>query len=66
MSENELPELETVCRKCGGQGRGGVGVTEACGLCDGSGYELTEFGEKVLSLVRRRFRGLFDELVRGR
>jgi hypothetical protein len=62
----DLPELEIRCRKCDGRGRHGPGgVRERCGLCDGSGYETTEFGEKVLILMRRRFRLLFKELISG-
>jgi hypothetical protein len=72
MSENErkgaaapetLPELESRCRKC--EGRGRHGSDGQCGLCGGSGYELTEFGQKVLALMRHRFRPLFRELVSG-
>jgi hypothetical protein len=53
-----IPELETRCRRCDGRGRWGSDGT--CGLCGGSGYELTEFGQKVLRLVRRRFCPLFS------
>lgn len=60
----QLPDLEIVCAACGGRGARSRGQ-EPCGLCDGSGYELTEFGEKVLSLTRHRFRPLFRELVSG-
>jgi len=72
MSENErkeeeaqaqLPELETRCRKC--EGRGRWGFEGRCGLCGGSGYELTLFGKKVLALMRHRFRALFRELISG-
>jgi hypothetical protein len=55
MSENErkevaaletLPELETVCTRCRGK-------WPDCHYCGGTGYTLTEFGEKVLSFVLR-------------
>ena len=71
MSDNEkkeetavekLPELETVCTKCVGSGVG-RGVGGRCVLCNGSGYELTEFGERVLHLMRHNFRPLFKELI---
>jgi hypothetical protein len=69
MAENEkkevtaLPELEARCRRC--EGRGRWGSDGRCGLCGGSGYETTEFGEKVLVLMRHRFRPLFTELING-
>jgi hypothetical protein len=71
MAENEkkeevrldkLPELEICCRKCGGDGTSGRSG-HPCALCGGSGYETTEFGERVLSLLRHHFRPLFRELI---
>jgi hypothetical protein len=51
-----LPELETPCDYCKGEGGG----TEAsqwhdCPFCNG-GYVPTAFGEKVLSLIRHNLR----------
>jgi hypothetical protein len=60
----DLPELETVCRKCRGRATGD-GSGGKCVLCGGSGYETTEFGEKVVRLMRHRFRPLFRELISG-
>ena len=69
MSENErkdevgpesLPELEHRCSRCNGRGR--WGSDGECGLCDGTGYELTEFGKKVMRLMHRRFRALLREI----
>jgi len=68
MSENEadvlreLPELEKKCSKCNGSGAIG---NRRCTLCDGSGYETTEFGEKVLALVCRRFQSLLARSIRA-
>ena len=53
MSESErkeeaalvLPELETVCEHCRGK-------WSDCHRCGGSGYIPTEFGERVLALLR--------------
>jgi hypothetical protein len=66
MSESEvseesvqLPELEVLCPECGGDtdyNGNPCGPWEPCGSCDGAGYLLTAFGEKVLRLVRRRLR----------
>jgi hypothetical protein len=73
MSDNErkeesaldkLSKLETHCRDCNGCGTSGR-FGERCVLCGGSGYETTEFGEKVLALMRHHFRPLFRELING-
>jgi DnaJ-class molecular chaperone len=62
-----LPGLEIICSACDGKGRiGRPGYREDCGSCGGSGYELTEFGEKVLQLMTHRFRGLFKEFISGK
>ena len=60
----ELPELERPCRDCNGRGTSGR-FRERCVLCGGAGYEVTEIGEKVLALMQRRFRPLFNELING-
>jgi hypothetical protein len=54
--------LETRCSKCQGSGRNGR-CSKRCVLCGGSGYKPTEFGEKVLALLRHNFRPLFSELM---
>jgi DnaJ-class molecular chaperone len=70
MSESEkreetamekLPELETKCPQCNGRGRWGSDGT--CDLCDGTGYQLTDAGDKVLRLIRRRFCAMFKEVI---
>ena len=55
--EKELAEveLEVVCTYCHGKGRwqeDGNGRDRVCGMCDGAGYIPTEFGVRVLQLVR--------------
>jgi hypothetical protein len=66
LQGNQLPELELRCRQCRGEGwytDSGDRVT--CETCDGAGYELTEFGVRVLRLVRHNFRPLFNKLIRS-
>lgn len=56
-------ELEVKCNSCDGVGRWkeeGSGRARVCGRCDGSGYIMTEFGEKILVLIRHNFTGLMD------
>ncbi len=50
------PELEAACGACGGRGRDrdeSAGGWYYCPWCNGSGLALTEFGEKVMAMVRR-------------
>ena len=53
MEPCQLPPLETPCSACGGEGV--LGYWGSCTSCHGSGRSLTEFGQKVLELVRRYF-----------
>lgn len=48
---SEFPRLEQECETC--EGDGFLGAT-TCWDCDGHGAVLTDFGEHVLSFVRRR------------
>ena len=72
MAENErkeeaalvLPELERLYRGCEGRGTSGR-FRECCMLCSGSGYETTEFGDKVLALLHHHFGPLFTNLISG-
>jgi Tryptophan RNA-binding attenuator protein inhibitory protein len=60
----KLPELETVCPRCEGDTEyngNPCGPWRPCGVCGGSGYVPTEFGEKVLRLMRR----YLEQLERG-
>jgi hypothetical protein len=59
----DLPELETVCEECEGAGRLYTeGRWIRCALCHGSGCELTDFGQKVLDLMRHNFRSIQEDL----
>jgi hypothetical protein len=52
-----LPELEVVCKECRGEGGSKwAGEWSECSFCDGAGYIPTEFGQKVLALVRHNLR----------
>lgn len=72
MSENErkeeaalgnLPVLEFACPSCEGFGgwREANGVWIKCPECEGKAFFPTEFGERVLDLVRRHKRHLLSE-----
>lgn len=73
MSENEkkeeaalerLSELETVCPRCEGDSEyngNPCGPWRPCGVCGGTGHLPTEFGEKVLRLIRHNFPQLNSE-----
>lgn len=53
------PELEKVCDKCNGEGRLRQGWDDEiikCPFCDGFGTVLTEFGEAVLELIKKRLK----------
>jgi DnaJ-class molecular chaperone len=50
----ELP-LDQVCDNCNGDGgrKGGDRDWTPCRRCNGTGYMLTELGEKIIEFVRR-------------
>lgn len=61
-----LPDLEKRCDVCGGRG----GSRECdhcrwdpCGSCNGSGYKPTDFGKKVLDLMRHNFRPMLKDVM---
>lgn len=59
---NDL-ELETECRSCLGDGwywRESVGGKGHCQICNGSGYEPTAIGEKILLLLKHNLRPMLD------
>jgi len=61
--DQKLPSLEARCEHCGGIGFFGIGARRRrCGLCDGAGHIPTEFGERVLALMRHNFKPLHDDL----
>ena len=50
-----LPDLETICPECEADGDyndNACGPWCPCGSCGGAGHIPTEFGEKVLALIR--------------
>jgi hypothetical protein len=53
ISEDNLPDLETVCGRC--QGRSGhkeSGEWIDCHFCAGAGFIPTDFGAKVIALLK--------------
>ena len=72
MSNNELhdspiPVLECVCWCCAGKGgeqEEGTGRWRRCDACNGSGYAPTEFGERVLELMRHNFKPMLQDIDR--
>jgi hypothetical protein len=56
------PDLERLCVSCGGKGvYEGGGRSVACHSCGGSGWETTEFGERVLELMRHNFKPMLRD-----
>lgn len=53
-------ELETRCARCNGEGS--VNGRDPCEKCEGCGQETTEFGSKVLSLIRNHFAAMLRDL----
>jgi hypothetical protein len=52
---DSLPVLETCCDYCRGAGRWREERScreRCCGMCGGAGFIPTEFGERVLQLIR--------------
>ena len=52
--ENTIPDLEAKCDHCKGEFREPDKPWEECRKCAGTGLMLTDAGQKVLALVRRR------------
>lgn len=46
-----MEQLETKCRNC--DGRGHSDTYDKCRECGGTGWVVTDFGEAVLSFIRR-------------
>jgi hypothetical protein len=57
INDVTLPTLENLCQRCEGRGWFDEGdhVRRRCRWCEGAGYEPTEFGERVLALMRHNF-----------
>lgn len=71
MNENRQSQirdsltLETLCEYCnggGGESVEGSGRWCRCTMCNGSGYVLTEMGERVLSLVRHNLKPMLEDV----
>jgi Tryptophan RNA-binding attenuator protein inhibitory protein len=64
---NAMPDLERPCEACNGDGgfRGQNGRVR-CGICNGSGWEPTEFGEKILALVSHNFGAMLEDATNVR
>lgn len=57
-----LPSLETICEKCEGSGIfRDSGKRCRCDWCNSAGYVPTEFGEKVLALMRHNFKPMLQD-----
>ena len=56
-------ELEVLCEGCRGKGEtfDCYGRQYRCAGCNGSGYQTTEFGEKILSLIRHNFTVMLED-----
>jgi hypothetical protein len=70
MSQDKIPnqadlELETLCETCNGKG-GRFDPDDGSGFycddCGGSGYMPTEFGKKVLAMIRHNFQPMYDKM----
>ena len=48
----ETIKLEKPCDVCGGDGRY---LMDTCPICDGTGFELTPLGARIVALISRRF-----------
>lgn len=61
---NEI-KLEITCDICDGEGgylsEYPVSKWFRCNACNGSGYTLTDFGEKIYSLMRHNFRPMLED-----
>jgi hypothetical protein len=61
----QLPDLETPCPICKGKGGSRCEVNgewSYCWHCGGAGFLTTDFGGKVLSLLRHNFRTLYESM----
>jgi len=64
MPAEELPFLESECEDCCGKGWYWPEDSDDranCPTCEGAGYVTTDFGERVLALMRHNFRPLLQE-----
>jgi DnaJ-class molecular chaperone len=64
--ETKYIVLEQLCNICKGHGKHhecGHPNLSRCYACDGSGYIPTEFGEKVLALMRHNFKTMLQDVA---
>jgi DnaJ-class molecular chaperone len=67
MSDTDI-EFETPCDICDGKGGSFSEYPRQwfpCHACNGSGYQTTKIGEKVLRLMRHNFRLMFERMQNG-
>jgi hypothetical protein len=63
-----VEDLESACQQC--QGHGGwssegevVTTWRRCGNCNGSGYVPTEYGRRILALIRHNFKPMLEDVT---
>ena len=61
--QGALPPLEKRCKLCDASGSYD---RERCSNCNGSGYEPTAFGKKILDLVIHQFSEIVERVADGR
>ena len=64
MLSEQSHTLEDKCPYCYGKGESiqeGSGRRLLCEMCNGSGYVPTEFGERVLALMRHNFKPMLED-----
>jgi hypothetical protein len=66
-SSPQPPLLEAKCDRCSGRGwyDEGDGDRQRCGVCNGAGHVPTEWGERILALLRHNFRPLYEDIRQG-
>ena len=58
--------LEMPCGACFGEGGEHTDAGwEQCCVCDGSGFQTTELGKRILDLMRHNFRPMFERMQNG-
>jgi DnaJ-class molecular chaperone len=64
--ESGVPILQNECAHCKNRGyTRDYDANHVCPRCGGSGFKRTEFGQKVLDLMRTNFVVLMREMVDG-
>ena len=63
MEVHEIPILEKQCEHCDGEGVEPY-VGGRCYCCNGSGFETTEFGDRVLRLMKHNLKPMLEECHR--